>query len=381
MNRLHHWIPTNPVIEQYLAPPDVHEVHRARGPGAMAAFLLALIMTLAHALNLYLFLPDMVPVALPVHAVLVLATAVVARLFIRRDMDARFFMILLIATAFLGVYGGAGTLLAIVFYFWHMRSSLPFIEWFQSIFPSREPSAPEVIYDNIVIGRDEAAQSYNVVPFMDVMEAGSEKQKREALSRMTVRFDPAFAPAFRRALQDKSNTIRVQAATAVAIIEHQFSERLMQLTGLYQRMPREPAVVIALAQHYDAYAFTGILDPQRERANRDEALRLYMEYIQLMPQDEQARIYAGRLMLRGGETERAAEWFSECVRAGFRSDALTVWYIESLYAAGRYAELRAVAGQGAALIDAYRVANPALAESLMLWVGRIVPPSLAGGVV
>ena len=80
----------------------------------------------------------------------------------------------------MGIFGAMGTLISILMHFWHMRLAQSFSEWFSTIFPRFERELPEKIYDNIMFGRDENPLSYSVIPFSDVMEIGSENQKREA---------------------------------------------------------------------------------------------------------------------------------------------------------------------------------------------------------
>ncbi len=359
----------NAPIERYFAPPDVHAENRAPGGGFALGLVVALVLTVVHALNLYFFLAAPVA-ALLVHFVIVLVSAVVIRAIILTGADSRFLMVLLVSSAALSIFGTLGTVLCTLLYLWHSRRSLPFSEWFESMFPSRILSAPEQVNDDILIGRDEAPKAYTVLPFLDIMTVGSDAQKREALSKMTMRFHPRFAPAFKKALQDESNMIRVQAATAITKIENAFLTRLMKLTELYQRFPRDPVVVLAIAQHCDDYAFTGVLDAERERDNREKALYYYNEYIKLSPRDENAHIAIGRLYVRDGDAARAADWLRDCVAQGFRSDTLMGWYVEALYAAKRYTELRNVAVSSIGLIETFRVTQPALAESLMLWSGR-----------
>lgn len=369
----------NTAVEAYFAPPDVHDEARERAVGQSAAFIFALVLLVAHGLNAYFFIAgDSAPAAaLIVHLLLVVATGFLARMMILSGMDARFLMVLLVGTAALGIFGAAGAAIAVLLNGLYVRVSQPFHEWFASIFPHDEQTTPERVYDDIITGRDETAKAYSVIPFMEVMAVGNDLQKRDALSKMMMRFDPRFAPAMRRALSDRSNTVRVAAATAITRIESQFHERLLKLTELYQRLPKDPVVVRALASHCDDYAFIGLLDPERERENREMALNYYLEYLKLAPRDEAVRTHVGRLLLRGGEPARAADWFRDCLRDGFRSDTLTMWYIEALYTAGRYADLRALATQGVGFADTLRNANPALADSLLLWTGRFVPNSMS----
>ena len=284
--------------------------------------------------------------------------------------DARFMLLLGSTTAALGAFGAFGTLLSILLHLWFMQVSQTFAEWFATIFPRRKLSRPEKMFDDLTYGRDQNPMSYSVVPFMDVMEIGSEAQKRKALGRMSEYFEPQFAPAFKKALVDSSNTIRVQAATAVTRIENQFLEELMKITELTRRYPKDANIRLALAEHYDDYAFTGILDMEREMVNRTRALEHYREYLEMKPGDINVRIRAGRLMLRLDRAVEAADWFARCLMDGYSSDSLIIWYLESLFLAGRFEELRKNARLHRTRLRALYEDLPQLAESVELWAGE-----------
>jgi tetratricopeptide (TPR) repeat protein len=349
----------------------VHDVRRAGVIGAGISLVVSAIALIAHAFNTWLLFWTNTPVVIPViiHLLLVGVVLFFAVSLKKLGRDSRFMLLLGITTAVLGIFGAAGTLLTTILHFWHLRIAQSFAEWFATIFPRFDRTRPEDIYDNIMFGRDDTATDYSVMPFQDVMAIGSESQKREAISRMTARFDPSFAPAFRRALSDSSNSIRVQAATAVARIENQFLERLMRISDVARRHPKDPNVKLALAEHYDNYAFTGILDDERERLNRRRAIEHFREYLDIKPNDISARIKVGRLLLRDSAPDEAANWFQACMHDGYSSDSLQIWFIEALYACGRFDELRVRARSFLSRLDPYREARPELAESVKLWAG------------
>ncbi len=359
------------IIDAYLRDPDVHDVRRAGVIGAGISLIVSALALVAHGFNTWLLFWTHTPVVIPVliHLLLVAIVLFFALSLKKLGRDSRFMLLLGITTAVLGVFGAGGTLLTTLLHFWHLRIAQSFAEWFATIFPRFDRTRPEDIYDNIMFGRDDTATEYSVIPFQDVMVIGSESQKREAISRMTSRFHPSFAPAFHRALSDSSNSIRVQAATAVARIENQFLERLMRIADVARRYPRDPNVKLALAEHYDNYAFTGILDDERERLNRRRALEHFREYLDMKPNDIGARIRVGRLLLRDGAFAESADWFQSCINDGYSSDSLQIWFIEALYACGRFDELRVRARAFLSRLDPYRETRPELADSVKLWAG------------
>lgn len=360
---------TTPAIERFFLPPDVHQLRREQADGIGLAFILALTLGAGHALNLMLTLGGTLPIAGGVifHLLLVGIAGALTRAAVRTGRDVRFLALLFVTSAALGVFGAVGTALAIALYQWFSRSSLSFAEWFGSIFPRVQETRAQRVFNELTLGRDESDKSYSVIPFMDVLTVGSEAQKRQALARMTSRFHHSFAPAFRRALADPSNAIRVQAATAIAKIEHAFTDRLLKLSRLKEQMPGNAAITLALAEHYDHYAFTGIMDPEREAANREKALGLYLEYLKQHPGNAEIRTHVGRLMLRSGEYARAADWFERCLAEGISTEGLLLWYWEALFRAGRYAKLRESTAMVKQMPEKLTALHPGLADAVALW--------------
>src|SRR3546814_11680725 len=103
------------------------------------------------------------------------------------------------------------------------------------------------------------------------------------------RFRPEFAPALKLALQDANPAIRVQAATATAEIESGFTDRTIVLEAAAKAASQDFDRQLAIAQHYDAYAFSGLLDSGREHASRRSALMSYGACLTLRPQDPDIR--------------------------------------------------------------------------------------------
>ena len=195
--------------------------------------------------------------------------------------------------------------------------------------PAPEYKMAEV--EDLEIGRDENPFQYSVIPFMDVMEIGNVGQKRDALSRIASSFSPRFAPSLKKALQDESSAIRVQAATAITKIENRFHDKLLKIVQLHREHPKNPVIKKALAEHYDNYAFTGLLDSEREHLNREKARELYLEYLQLRPEDVDVRLKIGRLLIRNDYLDQAVDWFKHSLDDGYTTDSMKVWYMECLY--------------------------------------------------
>lgn len=356
-------------VEDYLAPPDIHEAAQVEQDDQVPGFVLSLIWSLLHGINTYLTLWHHIPfwVGVLIHAVLGAILVLIALARLRLGAETRFTLVLTVTTWVAGVIGALGTLLTVLLTFYYAARSQSFIEWYRSIFPALVTSRSEAIYEALQAGREENVKPYSVVPFMDVIQVGTDAQKRQAISRITEQFHPTFAPVLRHALKDSSNAIRVQTATAITKIENRFSDMVMKIEKLERERPKDPIVKKGLARYYDDYAFTGILDADREAHNRKRALKKYKEYLELAPNDMECRIRIGRLLLREGESSEAAAWFERSFDAGHRDRQLMLWYAQALYESGQYDALRRLARECLPLLDEMRAHLPQLAHCIESW--------------
>ncbi len=332
------------LVEDALTPEDVHDAHQVTAATASNGLFLvaAVVLSILHAINLYLFIESGVWPIIPIiiHLVLSAVTGLIALGQYKKGMDARHFVILAIVSATTGIFGTLGALFGFIGAAIFSARSKSFKEWYESIFPTDTISEPQMVYDRIVEGFDGNPNRYAVMPFVDVMRIGSENQKRRALAKMTAKFDPRFAEAFRIALRDPSNTIRVQAATAVAKIEKEFTRQLERIELARAQQPKNTNLTLALAKFYDDYAFTGVLDPEREKINRERAIGTYKTYLQQDPNSAESWIAIGRLLFRNKQWAQAAEWFSEAMERGWRVPTMMMWYFECLFRLGKFRDLR-----------------------------------------
>jgi hypothetical protein len=359
-------------VEDILTPEDIHDartvpVLHAGGAGFLIA---AIILLVLHGANLYLFIATDIWHAVPllIHLILSIAVAMMAFAQYRKGANVQHLALLAIVSSTTGVLGVAGALLGFLLTVIFRGKSYHFREWYQTMFPTDTLSEAQSVYDSILEGLDENPSRYSVIPFTDVMRLGSEGQKRRALAKMTSRFHPRFAPAFKLALADEHHTIRVQAATAVAKIEREFTAKLERIELARTKQPGNALLTLALAKFYDDYAFTGILDTELERVNRDRAVQTYRSYLQQDPNSNEAWIAIGRLLHRSGQLEEASEWFRSALDRGIRNESMVLWYFECLFRLGNYRELRRAILEFGRGVAAHEALPQDVREAVGLWM-------------
>ncbi|HYD99723.1 MAG TPA: hypothetical protein VEH84_10085 [Alphaproteobacteria bacterium] len=283
-------------------------------------------------------------------------------------------LLLPLAILALGPFGAWGLSVNLAIAGAARRNSVPFEEWYESLFPEREEDDSTLLYERLQEGRTGDGDTTAVASFVDIFGLGTFKQKQAAITAMSRRFQPAFTPALKMALNDENPAIRVQAATAVAKLEHDFLTAAEALHRAADERPEDPAAALALARHYDDYAFTGLLDRDREEDNRQKALLYYMGALALDQTLDLARLAVARIMLRRGRVAPAAQWCEDSRRLGVFPPQMALWYMECLFRLGRYEELRAVAAEHReAVLRAVRW-NEAVRATVALWTGVPVEP-------
>nr|WP_246513141.1 tetratricopeptide repeat protein [Azospirillum picis] len=198
------------------------------------------------------------------------------------------------------------------------------------------------------------------------MSVGTPPQKQAVIALVARHFRPAFTPALKAGLADADPSVRVQAATATARVEHEFNERWLSLDAAAQSGHDDPEALAALARHLDDYAFCGLLDTNREAEIREKALDGYRRALDLSPDEDGLRLDLGRLLLRCGLPSEAAERLEPLVDS--TGDARVLfWYAESLFRLGRFAELRALQSRRPELLGDETALPDTLRDVFALW--------------
>lgn len=287
----------------------------------------------------------------------------------RRGLDLRLPWLAVGAAVSAGPFGAAGAVLCACLFALFRRHTTSFEEWYAALFPEQQIEGARALFQQIVAdARDDATAARSVASFTDILAFGTFEQKQALIALIATYFKPAFAPALKSALGHPEPAIRVQAATAVAQIEQRFLRRSIDLENELVRRPRDVPLVAAAARHYDDYAFTGLLDEDRQAENRRRALKLYHSALELAPENGDVELAIGRLLVRMGEYRTAADLLATSAGAGRLRPAGAIWYLECLFRIGAFAQLREAAARIVPLLDGDENADPRLLEAARLWV-------------
>ncbi len=311
------------------------------------------------------------------HAAVVALLSGFTWLSLRLSWDLRFASLLLLSTSTTGPVGGAGTILSLLLVSCLSRFSRPFSEWYDGLFPEvRVGFAERVLNDIVTSGTDRRVGT--PTPFLDVLTYGSVEEKRTVISLVSKNFRPLFSTTLLKALRDPSQSVRVQAATAMATIERQFHEKALQLAQEVEREPTPPADWLELGRFYEEYSSTGLLDRSREVHALRDARRAYQRYLEECPDDLRARTELGGILVRTGEFEEALSHFLDSVRADPDDIESRLGLMDCLYELGRFEDLREMS-RSAACLPEKQGSAASHRGPVSLWAGSDKNSAAVGG--
>lgn len=252
--------------------------------------------------------------------------------------------LLTLFTTVLGPLGTSGTLVTAGLYYWFKRSATPFSEWYESLFPDFEYKEIKKIYDKAVDERNFHANKNPVIPFIDVLHYGTIQQKQAMIVLLIENHHGKFANVLRMALEDSDGSVRVLAAKGMTKIEQHFLDLNMELEKRHaDKKISDSEFLKTQILNDDEYLYSGILDEIRAMEVRLRSLETCKKYLLLHPEDLDIRFILGRIFLRNGQNEKAADWFEECIQKGFISPKIYAWYFECMYRMGQFKKLRETA--------------------------------------
>jgi tetratricopeptide (TPR) repeat protein len=310
----------------------IHNEKRAANRGKVALLILSLILLYPQYKVLSFILASEYLSALLIHLACILVAGLYVWYAIAKDYGGSYAALLSIVLTVTGIIGVGGMIITLTLGFFLSKKSQSFAQWFYQFYFDTRKNEPEELCDNFVYNIDLSWRDYDISPFKDILQYGTDDQKRRALAKMMKRFQPAFGPLMLKALtEDKSNLVRVQAATTINKIKNRFFEIISRLKVLKNEFPDSPEILISLGTAYDDLAYSGILDPDQQEENRKEALYWYTQYKNQKNSNHDISLLIGRIHLRNKEYASALGYFEQALEKN-RND-LRIWarYAECLF--------------------------------------------------
>ena len=155
-------------------------------------------------------------------------------------------------------------------------------------------------------------------------------------------------------------------------IEQHFLDRNMKLKTRYQeKIISDSEFLKTQILNDDDYLYSGILDEIRAGEVRQHSVKACKKYLRLHPDDLDIRFILGRILLRNGQSNQAADWFEDCIDKPFISPKIYAWYFECLYRMGQFKKLRQQAALHFEQAQEFKqVFQPDVYEVIRSWAGE-----------
>ncbi len=300
-----------------------------------------LLFTSIFFLDILLFFLDLpVAVVVIIHMILVAVSIGIVKWFAHLGWDQRFSFLFAVLFTTMGAFGAAVCLLTLAIYSVYKHFISPMAELWEMLYPKIRLEKQDIVYERLIYGIEDASKEGAKVAFQDVMICGTEQQKRTVIEKILKHFHPQFFSTLFLALNDPANSIRVYAANAIASLDARFFEDYLLLKKQFKEHPHNPEVLLALAQQCAAYINSQILDVDREKKIRKEAIETYKMYLQLVPDDIQARLTLAKLYLSSQQPLHAKTTLEKVIQSGNRDPAVYLAWMNILFELQDYVALR-----------------------------------------
>ncbi|MEM1282493.1 MAG: tetratricopeptide repeat protein [Chlamydiota bacterium] len=301
-------------------------------------------MALVESYLVYLYLVKQISffTMITIHFLIVLLLYFVLRIIYRPIVDKRVNNISLLFFEFTGPIGAAVAVVGIAF---HSLLKIFFTpqdkELLKELIPQEDENLSDEIYQRLIYGLDKFDSTKLPSVFNDVLVYGSERQKRVVIERMLRFFRVEFSPVLVEALNDKNNSIRVLAATAVARIDKQYSEENILLNKKTEARPNDFSANMELAKHAEEYSRIHFIDEQRRLKYSLIAMEYYKKSVEIDPQNSEVRVSLAQLYYELQRYEEIIECLEPVIESEstFQDQAIK-WYLSAMFVLEKYDDIR-----------------------------------------
>ncbi|AUG51448.1 tetratricopeptide repeat protein [Thalassospira marina] len=268
-----------------------------------------------------------------------------------------------------GFLGAAGSLLLVIVSILTRTDNWRFRDWYMALFPADHVSTAEDLYSQLLSGSRTVGPEHSVTVYTDLMQEAETDEKLAIVTLVARYFRPDFANVIIMAMNDADPTVRVLAASAKARIENRFLANVLKIQETIRKSPDNFDAKMALATLYDDYAFTGLLDREREVENRKMALETYEQCLRERPDDATPPYRIGRILNRQRDFTGAASMFEIALERSSNKQAIASWLIEANYNAKNYDRVHELIARHFPETTAAKnpVVSPFRLDSMAMW--------------
>jgi len=243
----------------------------------------------------------------------------------------RYIFITTLLVALMGPFGAAMGVVTLTLYIVYLMVTDPVYSLIRELMPELKKSESQALHERIHGGLEGSEVSAEIIPLKEVMMFGTKKQKLAAIENILKYYRPEFVSALKLAVVDKSNSVRVLAATAIASLEEHFHKSFIERMNQYEKVPGDPDTVLSLAEHCAEYAKFDVFEAERLREIRETGIEKFLEYLEYRPDDALAKSKLSYLYADSGEYEKAEKILTDMIASGEEMDGEGYFKLMEIY--------------------------------------------------
>lgn len=204
--------------------------------------------------------------------------------------------------ALLGIFllstGPFGIALIFFFFLWRVVHSFmanDINDFLEGIYPESLIDPSESVYENLVLGKDKTPEGDMVVSLKDILSYGTYQQKRTAIEKLLKFYRPEFSLLLKQGLNDPSNLIRIQSATAILAVDKMHYNEIVNVEKQMKIKPKDIQLLKAYADKCYQYATLGVLETDRSQKFARIAIESYLTYFQKAQPDRDSWLCLAKL--------------------------------------------------------------------------------------
>ena len=261
-------------------------------------------------------------------------------------VSCKIFIFILIETTVAGPMGSLTAVISMIFYIIFITKKIFLEKKFEQLHPEIHQSISEKVFSKVMW--DTPSESVKTEPFGDILKYGTIKEKQNALIKIKKYFKPEFAPFLQIGVEDRDNSIRVQAAAIITSLEEKLMQNYQQFEIQLSDNEFSPMLVRDYFRTYISYAKTGLINIDKYNDIMDDLTSKMFSFINNSSDEENSikivdMIYLANIYLLTGKPEQAYELLHEKgihIRNFPRSPKALKLYLNAAFELKKYSEIR-----------------------------------------
>jgi hypothetical protein len=332
-------------------------------------FLIIILITMAEIFLLHQFYLGNISfnILLVLHVFLLIALSIILLLFSLFELDLKLIVSTFVLVAFMSAVGALCACIMILAYLFFSRHYVDVNELIADLLAVRKRDQAENLYENLLASYEDYSGKSHSVPYQDVLAVGTEDQKLIVLGKIDHFYNRSFAPLLFSAIQDKSNLIRVCAATVITKLHAKLLSKLHMLEEIYYSHQTSLKNLYKLAEYYDVCAASQLFDATLEGMFRYKAVALYERYLKTEKNDIAVKFSLGRLYLHINLPRKAYHLLKPRAMQLNAPMNTRLWFMECMFILHKYDELREYAKMCQAMQSSKLYASIDHSEVISAW--------------